>query len=147
MTDGSLALTLLRAVISLALVLGLLIACMRLLARRGGFSTSARVGVDVETLGRRQLSRGASVHVVRVGSKILVLGVTDSEVSNLGELSGDDVRADEETTEVDGTVGRVPTAAPTTLLEALRRQGQVGRLVADVTGRGRGGRHRGGSRV
>ncbi|GMA41045.1 flagellar biosynthetic protein FliO [Mobilicoccus caccae] len=148
MTDGSLALTLLRAVISLALVLGLLVLCMRVLARRGGFAPSSRVTpVDIDVLGRKQLSRGSSVQVVRVGRRVLVLGVTDSRVSVLTHLSAGEVPADGNAETEDSVTQDGPRPASVGLLDALRRQGRTGRLIADATGAGRGGRHRGGSRV
>lgn len=142
MSDSSLALTLVRAVVSLLLVLGLLVLCLRMLAKRGGFAGPTRPSVDVEIVGRRQLSRNASVQVVRVGEDVLVLGVTDSHISTLHHLSAGALSADE------GEEAEVPLPAettPPTIVEALRRQGQLGRLVVDVAGgRGRGGRHRGG---
>lgn len=158
MTDGSLALTVLRAVISLALVLALLIWCMRVLARRGGFTPSARsVPVDVELLGRKQLSRAASVQVVKVAGRVLVLGVTEAQVSVLSHLSPGDVAADEDlegnatgphahapTVSTGATTGST-VATTAALIDALRRQGGGRDLIADVTGRRRGGRHRGGS--
>ena len=140
MTDGSLALTLLRAAVSLAVVLGLLVLCLRVLARRSGYTAPGRTAVDVEVLGRRQLSRSASVQVVRVGDDVLVLGVTDAHISTLHRLSGEDVAADEG--EGPAPTGRDTPANPI-LADALRRQGAIGRLVADAAGRGgRRGRHR-----
>lgn len=147
MSDGSLALTLVRAVISLALVLGLLVVCLRVMARRGGFAPAARQAtVPVDVVGRRQLGRGSSVQVVRVGRQTLVLGVTDAEVSVLTHLSADDVSADESDEVESGS----PAGSGITLFEAVRGQGRVGALAAGLPGMGdrsRGGRHRGGSRV
>jgi flagellar protein FliO/FliZ len=70
-----------RLLVSLAAVLGL----MWLLARRmrkGGRLKDTRL---IDVLGRQQLSRNASVAVVRVGEQALVIGVTDAQVSVLGE--------------------------------------------------------------
>jgi flagellar protein FliO/FliZ len=70
-----------RLLISLAAVLGV----MWLLARRmrkGGRAKDTRL---IDVLGRQQLSRNASVAVVRVGEQALVIGVTDAQVSVLGE--------------------------------------------------------------
>ena len=70
-----------RLLVSLAAVLGI----MWLLARRmrkGGRSKDTRL---IDVLGRQQLSRNASVAVVRVGEQALVIGVTDAQVSVLGE--------------------------------------------------------------
>ncbi|GAB48148.1 flagellar biosynthetic protein FliO [Mobilicoccus pelagius] len=142
MNDSSLAFSLARAAISLALVLGLLVLCLRTLARRGGFTAPTRASVDLEVLGRRQLSRAASVQVVRVGEDLLVLGVTDSHVSTLHHLSTGDLPADEE--EGEPTTSPSTGTTPSATIDALRRQGRLGRLVADATGtRSRSGRHRG----
>jgi flagellar biosynthetic protein FliO len=70
-----------RLLVSLAAVLGI----MWLLARRmrkGGRMKDTRL---IDVLGRQQLSRNASVAVVRVGEQALVIGVTDAQVSVLGE--------------------------------------------------------------
>ena len=70
-----------RLLVSLAAVLGV----MWLLARRvrkGGRAKDTRL---IDVLGRQQLSRNASVAVVRVGEQALVIGVTDAQVSVLGE--------------------------------------------------------------
>lgn len=151
MSDDSLAWTLVRAGISLVLVLGLLVLCLRLLAKRGGFTGPTHARVEVEVLGRRQLTRTGSVQVVRVGEEVLVLGVTDAEISTLHHLSPEELAADE------GEETDTPPPAmttPPTFVEALRRQGHLGRLVAETAaagrvdaaaGRGRRGRHRGGS--
>jgi flagellar protein FliO/FliZ len=70
-----------RLLVSLAAVLGV----MWLLARRmrkGGRAKDTRL---IDVLGRQQLSRNASLAVVRVGEQALVIGVTDAQVSVLGE--------------------------------------------------------------
>jgi flagellar protein FliO/FliZ len=70
-----------RLLVSLAAVLGV----MWLLARRlrkGGRAKDTRL---IDVLGRQQLSRNAAVAVVRVGEQALVIGVTDAQVSVLGE--------------------------------------------------------------
>jgi flagellar protein FliO/FliZ len=71
-----------RLLISLAFVLGL----MWLIARRvkrGG--KRGRNGKLIELLSRQQLSRSASVAVVRVADQALIIGVTDGQVTVLGE--------------------------------------------------------------
>jgi flagellar protein FliO/FliZ len=71
----------LRIVFSLLVVLGVMWAVARLarrpLARRGDPALAL--------LARQQLSRGASVAVLRVLDRALVLGVTDQHVTLLGE--------------------------------------------------------------
>ena len=72
-----------RLLLSLAFVLGL----MWLIARRvkrgpGGRGRSGRL---IDVLSRQQLSRTASVAVVRVMDQALIVGVTDGQITVLGE--------------------------------------------------------------
>jgi len=77
---------LLRIGFSLAIVLGLMWvlakAARRPLRRHAGATT-------LTVLGRRQLSRAASVAVVRFGDQALLLGVTDRQVSLLSATDAD----------------------------------------------------------
>ena len=81
-----------RLLVSLAFVLGL----MWLLARRVKRPTKAN-GKLVDVLSRQQLTRTASVAVVRVGEQALILGVTDGQVSVLGEADLGQIQAQLET--------------------------------------------------
>jgi flagellar protein FliO/FliZ len=69
-----------RLLVSLAFVLGL----MWVLARRVKRPAKANSRL-VDVLSRQQLSRTASVAVVRVGEQALILGITECQVSVLGE--------------------------------------------------------------
>ena len=93
----------LRLVLSLAVVLGLLALVAKVAARR------FRGGQDalVQVVHRQQISRGAAVSVVTVGSRVLVLGTTEQQVRVLTEL--DPAELDE-----DLTPGEVLTLLPTT---------------------------------
>lgn len=143
MTDGSPALTILRAVISLGLVLALLVFAMRILARRGGVTPLPRTRrVMPEVLGRRALGRRSSLQVVQVADQVLVLGVTDDHISVLTHLSPEVIGADEET----NGGGAAEAVAATDLVAVLRRQGGAASRLTGLGAR-RGGRHRGGSRV
>jgi flagellar protein FliO/FliZ len=75
----------LRIVFSLLIVLGLMWG-MAQLARR---PLRGRRGGLVTVLGRQQLSKGAAVAVVRVVDRALVVGVTDGQVTLLGEADLD----------------------------------------------------------
>ena len=66
---------------SLLVVLMLMWGAARLLRRPFGGRGSDGLAV----LGSHQLGRGSSVAVVRVGERALVLGITDQQVSLLGE--------------------------------------------------------------
>ncbi|MEO3935423.1 flagellar biosynthetic protein FliO [Dermatophilaceae bacterium Soc4.6] len=75
-----------RLVFSLAIVVGLLILLSRLAGRRFGGGSRSLVTV----LHRQPLSRSTAVAVVTVGSRVLVLGTTEHQVSLLAELSPQD---------------------------------------------------------
>jgi flagellar biosynthetic protein FliO len=80
-----------RTLLALAVVLFLVWAMSRL-ARRGqgggGFSKrpAAPEGTRLEVLGRKSLSRTASVVIVRAGGRDLVVGVTPQSVSLISEI-------------------------------------------------------------
>src|SRR6478609_950398 len=76
-----------RLVFSLAVVLGLLLLLTKVGARRFRGNRDAMVQV----LHRQHLSRGTAVSVVTVGSRVLVLGTTEHQVSVLAELDPEDV--------------------------------------------------------
>ncbi len=76
-----------RMVVSLAVVLGLLL----LLARLGSRRFQGRAGSPVKVLHRQSLTRGSSVAVVTIGSRVLVLGTTDQQVRMLAELDPADL--------------------------------------------------------
>jgi flagellar protein FliO/FliZ len=71
-----------RIVFSLLVVVALMWGMAKLARRPLGIR---RGGGLIEVLGRQQLSRGASVAVVRVADKAMVLGVTDGQVSLIAE--------------------------------------------------------------
>jgi flagellar protein FliO/FliZ len=70
-----------RIAFSLLIVLGLMWGIARL-ARR---PLRGRRGGLVTVLGRQQLSKGAAVAVVRIVDRAIVVGVTDAQVTLLGE--------------------------------------------------------------
>jgi len=72
---------LVRIGFSLLVVLGLLWLLGRALRRPLG----GRAGGTMAVLGRQQLTRSASVALVRVVDRALILGVTDGQVTLLGE--------------------------------------------------------------
>ncbi|MGA5303474.1 flagellar biosynthetic protein FliO [Nucisporomicrobium flavum] len=72
----------LRIGFSLLVVFGLMWGLARV-ARRGGLGRRGSGSLSV--LNRQPLSRGSSVAVVQVADRALILGVTDSQVSLLGE--------------------------------------------------------------
>lgn len=79
--------TILRITFSLLIVLGLMWGMARLVRR----PLASRGGGTLSVLARQQLSRGSSVAVVRVADRALILGVTDTQVTMLGETDLDEV--------------------------------------------------------
>lgn len=91
-----------RLIVSLAIVVGLLL----LLARVGARRFRGQAGALVRVVHRQPLSRTSAVAVVAVGSRVLVLGTTEQQVSILTELEPDEIEghldlAPVETEEVD----------------------------------------------
>lgn len=76
-----------RLIVSLAIVVGLLL----LLARFGARRFRGQAGALVRVVHRQPLSRTSSVAVVTVGSRVLVLGTTEHQVSILTELEPDEL--------------------------------------------------------
>jgi flagellar protein FliO/FliZ len=114
MSEGSLAGTLVRLVLSLATVLTMMVFLARYLRHRQsgtglgrGTDTQRRKKVPpLQVLTRQGLSRGSSVAVVRVSGQLLLLGVTESTVSLLREL--EDVDEPELAPEALGASAPVP---------------------------------------
>ena len=101
---------LVRMVFSLAVVVGLLILISRVAAKR----FAGRAGSPIEVLHRQALSKSASVAVVSVAGRVLVLGTTEQAVSVLTEL---------DPTSLDGPAeepaDRSPSSSPAHLDDAL----------------------------
>jgi flagellar protein FliO/FliZ len=106
----------LRLVFSLAVVLGLL----ALLARFGGRKFAGKRDAMIRVVHRQSISRGSAVSVVTVGSRVLVLGTTEHQVSVLAELDPEELDSAEVLSLVPGEVTEISTepaaiaAAPTT---------------------------------
>lgn len=98
----------LRLVFSLAVVLGLLL----LIAKLGSRRFRGQHGALVQVLHRQPLTRGTSVSVVAVGSRVLVLGTTEQQVRVLAELDPDEVALPQELLEVEAEVVPAAPAAP-----------------------------------
>jgi flagellar protein FliO/FliZ len=121
----------LRVVFSLSVVLGLLWLIARVSSRRLRGSTHQGL---VRLLVRQPLSRGSSVSVISVGERVLVVGVTEQQVTLLTELDPTEVELDPQ---APGSA-IAPTTHPTTRPAArlTRRQGGARRRE---TGPTRGG--------
>ncbi|MGH3423218.1 MAG: FliO/MopB family protein [Nocardioidaceae bacterium] len=80
----------LRVVLSLAVVLGLLWFIARMSARRMGGGRGSVLNV----VGRQSLGRTASMAVVTVGARVLVVGVSENGVRLLTELDPEEIELD-----------------------------------------------------
>ena len=102
----------LRIGFSLLVILILMWALARAVRRPLG--SGRHHGHVLAVLNRQQLTRGAAVTVVRVGDRAIVLGVTDTQVSLLGEADLEDFEihhpSHRDHVEVEG--GGLPSAHP-----------------------------------
>lgn len=85
MEDISIVTLMARLAVSMAIVLSLLLLCAKLLKKRGLGSSGGQGPTRIEVLARQGLGRTSSVQLVRVAGRTLVLGVTETSVSVLGE--------------------------------------------------------------
>jgi flagellar protein FliO/FliZ len=76
-----------RLIVSLSIVVGLLL----VLARVGARKFRGQAGALVRVVHRQPLSRTSAVAVVTVGSRVLVLGTTEHQVSILTELEPEEL--------------------------------------------------------
>ena len=100
-----------RLIASLAVVVGLLL----LLAKVGGRRMRGRAGSLVQVVHRQPLSRSSAVSVVTVGSRVLVLGTTEHQVTVLTELDPDELAADLVLVPGEADEDGEPTAVPVLL--------------------------------
>ncbi len=117
---------LVRLVFSLGVVIGIMWIAATMIRRRGLAPMTGRRpgrGVQVELLARKPLGRNASIAVVRVGERSMVVGVTDHQVTKLDDADVDELDLNES-----GTNWTVPPGAPSpatawkAMLEQLRNR-------------------------
>jgi flagellar protein FliO/FliZ len=77
----------LRIGFSLLVVLGLMWAMARIVRRPLG---AGRHHGPLAVLNRQQLTRGAAVTILKVGDRAMIIGVTDAQISLLGEADLED---------------------------------------------------------
>ncbi|HWU20600.1 MAG TPA: flagellar biosynthetic protein FliO [Nocardioides sp.] len=80
-----------RLIGSLALVVDLLF----LLARFANKRFKSPSGATVQVVARQSLTRSSGVAVLAIGSRVLLVGTTDQQVSLLAELDPEELLADE----------------------------------------------------
>jgi flagellar biosynthetic protein FliO len=93
MSDVSTFLLFLRVGFSLAVVLGMIWFAARFAKRRGKIVARQGEAASLEVVARRQLGRRGSLLVVESGDRTLLVGVTDSHIGLVADLS-DPGRAD-----------------------------------------------------
>jgi len=116
-----------RLILSLGVVIGLMWVAANVLRKRGFTGVAGRRvtrGPEVELIARRPLGRNASIAVVRVGDRSLVVGVTDHQVTKLGDFELTDIDLDEDTTWTvpSGANGNSPATAWKTMLDQMRNR-------------------------
>ncbi|RNL62642.1 hypothetical protein EFK50_12865 [Nocardioides marmoriginsengisoli] len=122
----------LRLVVSLAIVVGLLL----LLARFGARKFRGNAGAMVQVVHRQPLSRTSAVAVVTVGSRVLVLGTTEQQISVLAELDPEEIELE------DAAVLSFAEVPDADLVETLRADLPAGSLSASALPRTARGSHR-----
>ena len=114
-----------RLIMSLAVVIGLMWVAANVLRKRGFTGVAGRRatrGPEVELLARRPLGRNASIAVVRVGDRSLVVGVTDHQVTKLGDADFTDIDLNEGNTWTVPSGANSPASAWKTMLEQMRNR-------------------------
>jgi flagellar protein FliO/FliZ len=76
---------LIELIVRIGFSLLIVLALMWLLARATRKKVGGRNGDALSVVSRQSLSRGSSIAIVRVADRALVLGVTENQVSLLGE--------------------------------------------------------------
>jgi flagellar biosynthetic protein FliO len=115
-----------RLIFSLAVVIGLMWVAANVLRKRGFSGANPRRGPrgpQVDLVARRALGRNAAIAVVRVGDRSMVVGITDHQVTNLGDvelLPGDEIDVNEGNTWTVSSGATGSTSAWKTMLEQMR---------------------------
>lgn len=109
---------LIRLIASLAVVVGLMLLLARFVGKRYG----GRAGAPVQVLHRQPLSRSSSIAVITVGSRVLVVGTTDHQVSLLTELDPDELELETVARELE------PAGSEDGEVEVSPSEGATGRL-------------------
>ena len=121
----------LRIGFSLLVVLGLLWFLARI-ARR---PLAARGGAAVSVVARHQITRGSAVAVVRVADRALILGVTDNQVTLLGEADPNGLRRAPEALERRPELPAAPAGRLEGSLLSPQTWAQVVQFLRDRTAR------------
>ena len=126
MASASTLMLFVRLIMSLGVVIGLMWIAANVLRKRGiaGTTSSKRSarGPEVELVARKPLGRNASIVVVRVGERSMLVGVTDHQVTNLGDVEFADIELYEDNTWTVSSGASGPASAWKTMLEQMRNR-------------------------
>ncbi len=125
MASASTLMLFVRLILSLTVVIGLMWVAANVLRKRGFSGVASRrgpKGPELELLARRPLGRNASIAVVRVGDRSLVVGVTDHQVTKLGDVEITDIDLDEDNNWTVSSGANGPATAWKTMLEQMRNR-------------------------
>jgi flagellar protein FliO/FliZ len=114
-----------RLILSLAVVIGLMWVAANVLRKRGFAGVASRKGPrgpELELLARRPLGRNASIAVVRIGEHSLVVGVTDHQVTKLGDFDSTEIDLQEDAIWTASSGPGGPASAWKTMLDQMRNR-------------------------
>jgi len=120
---GSTLMLFARLILSLAVVIGLMWVAANVLRKRGFTGVASKRstrGPEVELISRRPLGRNASIAVVRIGERSLLVGVTEHQVTNLGDFEMADIDLYEGNTWTAPSGANSPASTWKTMLEQMR---------------------------
>lgn len=133
--DSSIGELAVRLVGSLAVVVGLMLLIARTVNRR----FKAPSGAAIQVVHRQALGRGMGVAVVSVGTRVLVIGTTEQQVTLLAEVEPDEIGLDlaaEEPADPAPArhrrIGPVPEESPTRTLVTAPPTAPTGPLAGSV---------------
>ncbi len=127
MADASTLMLFVRLIFSLGIVIGLMWIAANVIRKRGLTPASGRrpgPGVQIEMLARRPMGRNASIAVIRVGDRSIVVGVTDQRITKLDDADIDESELNESGapwTAPEGS-GNGPTSAWKAMLDQMRNR-------------------------
>ena len=107
----SLASLMFRLTVSMVVVLGLMWVLARVMKNRAGGIRPARgrrSELVIEVVARQQLGRNMGIAVVKMGTKVYALGMTENQITQLAELDGDELDANKPTIDLDGEIQALP---------------------------------------
>ena len=127
MESASTLMMFVRLIMSLGVVIGLMWVAANVLRKRGiagtgGGSRKTAAGLEVELVTRKPLGRNASIAVVRVGERSMLVGVTEQQVTNLGDVEFEEIELYEDNTWTVSSGATSPASAWKTMLEQMRNR-------------------------